>query len=212
MAAQQENIMRFMNAKEKARKLIQMDALGEIDKVRNKAVSEGKLSYSETDDSQLLESAPQQQIPQNTQPMQQTIVRNNNLPPEILESMMSNKIDTSSLGNGISSTGSILDQLNGITKGKLLENAKQKNEKPKQIVNEEKLPSTIDYSVIKSIVEDCMRKYSSSIKKSIINENKKINEDNSLQAMKIGNKFSFITKNGDLYEANLKFIKNVNKQ
>ena len=60
------------------------------------------------------------------------------------------------------------------------------------------------------IVEDCMRKYTSALKKSILSESK-INENvGTLQAMKIGDKFSFITSNGDLYEAKLTFIKNMN--
>ena len=64
--------------------------------------------------------------------------------------------------------------------------------------------------MIKMIVEDCMKKYTSALKKSMINESK--NSDDSLKAMKIGDKFSFITKNGDLYEAELKFVKNINKK
>ena len=71
--------------------------------------------------------------------------------------------------------------------------------------------SNVDYSMIKMIVEECMRKYVGSLKKTILNESKS-NSSDELQAMKIGDKFSFITKNGDLYEAELKFIKNLNNK
>ena len=46
MANVDENISRFMNAKERARKLIQMDANGTLDEVKKNAESNGKLSYS----------------------------------------------------------------------------------------------------------------------------------------------------------------------
>ena len=57
-----------------------------------------------------------------------------------------------------------------------------------------------------------MRKYSSALKKTIINESKTTSNEGTLKAMKVGDKFSFITDNGDLYEAKLTFIKNINKK
>ena len=216
MATQEENIKRFMLAKEKAKKLIQMDVNGEIDKVKAN-LNENNFSIND-ENIQYLDSVPQQQQPQEIKMQsipQQNVVKNNKLPVEILESMVKNKIDTSTLGNGISSNGSILDQLDSFTRGKLLKenNPKPNNNKTQQKVTEQvqSVSQPIDYSIIKMIVEEAIRKYSTAMKKSILSESKKLNEDNSLQAMKIGNKFSFITKNGDLYEANLKFIKNINK-
>ena len=61
--------------------------------------------------------------------------------------------------------------------------------------------------MIKMIVEDCMRKYSSALKKHILTENKTTQDSGTLQAMKIGNKFSFIDSKGNLYEATLKKVK-----
>ena len=216
MANQEENIKRFMLAKEKARKLIQMDANGEIDKVKSN-IDESKFSIND-DNIQYLDSTPQQQQPQEIRMQsvpQQNVVKNSKLPTEILESMMNNKIDTSSLGNGISPNGSILDQLNTFTNGKLLKENKPKptikNTVQKVVEQTSQVSQPVDYSMIKMIVDEAIRKYSNAMKKTMLTESKKLNEDNSLQAMKIGNKFSFITKNGDLYEANLKFIKNINK-
>ena len=57
-----------------------------------------------------------------------------------------------------------------------------------------------------------MRKYTSALKKSILNESKNADTNGTLKAMKVGDKFSFITDNGDLYEAKLTFIKNLNKK
>jgi hypothetical protein len=71
----------------------------------------------------------------------------------------------------------------------------------------------VDYSLIKTIVESTMKKYLGAYMKKYLNEGKIINENSSeLKAIKLGNKFSFITDNGDLYEAKLVFKKNINKK
>ena len=62
--------------------------------------------------------------------------------------------------------------------------------------------------MIKNIVESAVKKYISSATKKIINEN--TDKGGQLKAMKIGDKFSFITDNGDIYEAKLTFKKNIN--
>jgi hypothetical protein len=94
------------------------------------------------------------------------------------------------------------------------EETKSQTQQPqKQIVEttQQTNNSNVDYSMIKMIVEECMRKYVGTLKKTILNESK-TSSNGELQAMKIGDKFSFITKNGDLYEAELKFIKNLNNK
>ena len=71
----------------------------------------------------------------------------------------------------------------------------------------------VDYSLIKTIVEDCIRKYAGSITKKILSEQKNQQSlTDQLKAIRIGESFTFITSNGDLYEAELKFKKNINKQ
>lgn len=131
-------------------------------------------------------------------------IRNTKLPNEIFESMTKNYIDTKPLSNGMPELGgSVLDNI------KIQQPKRKLNEvvQPTQQVN-----SNVDYSLIKTIVEDCVKKYTSALKKSIINESKEINENKNgtLQAMKIGDKFSFIDNEGNLYEAKLTFIKNIN--
>lgn len=209
MAASEESIKRFMMAQDRAKKLIQMDVNGGFKQYEQKARENAEMSLKE-------DSIPQYQ----SQPQQQTmsynqetlnIKSNSKLPKEILESFKTKQIDPSPLGYGVSS--SILDEVNYRTQGKLY--AEETNKLPQaklkqQIVENTQIPATIDYSIIKMIVEDCMKKYVSSLKKTIINESKNSNDE--LQALKLGDKFSFITKNGDLYEAELKFIKNLNNK
>lgn len=58
----------------------------------------------------------------------------------------------------------------------------------------------VDYSLIKTIVEDCMKKYVSTIKKSLINESK----NSSLELMtQNGNTFKFVTTDGKVFEGEL---------
>lgn len=215
------NMNRFLAIKDKARKIMQMDRSGELDKIRDNAARSGKLSMNEGIEpvaEMPMNAYPQtpqmsqmpQYIPQ-TQPMG---MGNSKLPSAILESFKNKQIDTSVMG--LSTTGSVLDRINFNTQGALFEQTQPKQEvKEVKVVTEQTQPTvstSVDYSMIKMIVEECMRKYSSALKKTIINESKTTSNEGTLKAMKVGDKFSFITDNGDLYEAKLTFIKNINKK
>lgn len=150
------------------------------------------------DESSFAQPTQQQFVPQQVAGGQ----INSRLPREIIESMTNNPIDTSVLNPN----QSILDRV-GIT-------AKQQAPKKKStsVIKEEVVQQTgsqIDYSLIKSIVEECVRKYTGALSKKILKESKENSSE--LKAMKVGNKFSFITENGDVYEATLKFKKNINE-
>lgn len=136
-----------------------------------------------------------------------------NLPKAILESITSNPIDASGMEGG-----SVLDT---IEKPEFMEKAH------KQIIKNERAPmpklseqlnqnktvnnSSVDYSLIKLIVEDTIKKYAGAITKKILTENKNnlVSEENNITTLRIGDKFQFLTENGDLYVAKLKFIKNI---
>ena len=192
------NINSFILAKDRARKLIQMDANGTLGKVKQKAINENKITYSTNGD---VNVAPMDV----DQPTQYNEVPNNfksksKLPTEILESFKKNPPSAQQ------QQGSVLDMLQQRSGGQIFKEEKQP-------IMEQPQPSTtanVDYSMIKMIVEECMRKYTTALKKSILSENKNNETCGTLQAMKIGDKFSFITSNGDLYEAKLTFVKNIN--
>ena len=180
MGQMEENIQRFINSQDKARKLIQMDARGELDNKKYK--EKAKEAYS------IAENATYVDTPKATPQFAYSQPRANSqskLPKEILESFSNNPIDTSCFGVETS----ILDKLNIVPPKKVVNEVKQ--ETKKEIVTEQTTNTNIDYSMIKLIVEDCIKKYTSALKKSIINENKVNENNNTLQAMKIGNKFSF---------------------
>lgn len=73
--------------------------------------------------------------------------------------------------------------------------------------------SAVDYSLVKTIVEDIVKKYSIALKKNILAETKNITQtDNTGQVklLKIGKSFQFLDDDGNIYEAVLKYKGNVN--
>lgn len=122
------------------------------------------------------------------------------LPKEILESFSKNYIDQSAFDPRLANLGDIKPQ------------PKPQQMERKQINEVKNVGSAVDYEIIKSIVESTVKKYMGALSKKIINESKQ-NNDNGIAAVQfLGDKFSFITKNGDLYEATLKFKQNLNKK
>ena len=112
------------------------------------------------------------------------------LPQEILESFRK----TPSLSGEINAHQNTLNNLN-ITIPK----------QPTQIVKENlynHTVSNIDYSLIKTIVNECISSHMENIKQTLINES-------TIKGFTIkdGNKVQFLSKNGDLYEGELKLKK-----
>ena len=88
---------------------------------------------------------------------------------------------------------------------------KNSNNLPTQKVLNEQTTNGVDYGLIKTIIESAVKKYANALNKRIISENKSTAKGNisELKAMKIGNKFSFISENGDIYEAKLVYKGNI---
>lgn len=207
--------MDFNNLLERAGSLIQKDISGELDSIARNKIQDGTLTYSEDDtmaspsrplsEAEMVEMRSSNSYQQQVSPTMKT-----KLPKEIVESMINNPIDTSPLDT----TQSILDQMN-IKPRKVAQS--QQNAKQRQTITEQAQQSQpiqyqqpqIDYSLIKTIVEDCVKKYTGALSKKLLAESKGSN-NSQLKAMKIGEKFSFITADGDVYEATLKFKKNIN--
>lgn len=198
---EENSIERFMSNKDKVLRLMEMDRSGELNKYRT---ADNLRKYEENIDNPTYSSREiSNERISNTL---NSTNRKSKLPMAIIESFKENPLDNNE---------SILDEIDKKSNGKLYTEAN--NIRKKEMIVETPRQQTIqttqnvDYSMIKMIVEDCLRKQLSSIKKTIIsegigNQNNNLGE---LKAMKIGNKFSFITENGDVYEAKLKFIKNI---
>lgn len=205
------------NVLQRAKRLTDMEATGQINQIAENARNNGKINYDPS-------STDVQYIPENTsQPMQSfqptqnySVPRNaSSMPKEILESFQTNPINTDV--PGMNPNSSILDQL-GITGENIQPQPKQSPSAKRQIVRENIVPqqsfsqgnTSVDYSLIKDIIENAVKKYVGAYTKKILSENKQLLEtSNKLSALQIGDKFSFVTENGDLYRAKLEFVKNI---
>ena len=174
MANIEENSARFLSNQDSIRRLMKMDSNGKMSQLVNDARTSGKLSMSD-DGMPTVASSPsvgggqhltEAQIPNKPMPQYTAPIgkRNSKLPMEIIESFNTTQIDTSVLGLGTS--GSILDRINFNTNGQLFKETPQQQviaeSKPEVKVITEQAPvvtSSVDYSMIKMIVEECMRKY-----------------------------------------------------
>lgn len=137
---------------------------------------------------------PQMQVPVQTQTP--TMV-NKGLPREILESFSSNYIDQSVFDPN----RSVLDRI-GVTNGQQQITETVQTYQPVQ----QTAGGNVDYELIKSIVESAVKKYVNALGKKVINEN------NDLSMIQVGEKkINLVTKSGDIYEAQLKFVKNIKK-
>ena len=196
----------------RAKRITQMDVNGQLNEVANRARENGKMEYNDENIQYLQEN----QVPkaQSVQSMPNTIhaPKRNGIPKEIFESFSKNQIDTSPLNVSTS----ILDQI-GITKKQAVQSKKAtltENKQPVRNVASEQNISTntgVDYSLIRMIVEDAVKKSMASLSKKMLTESKK-NLNEQVKIINIGDKFSFVTDNGDLYEAKLVFKKNIKKK
>lgn len=121
------------------------------------------------------------------------------LPKEILESFAKDYIDQSAFDPRLANLGDIDIPKQPVQKKQIVEQAKPS------------VGGSVDYEIIKSIVEGTVKKYMGALSKKLINEAKQSNDNGIAAVQFLGDKFSFITKNGDLYEATLKFKQNLNE-
>ena len=162
-------------------------------------------NYSDDNSEERLYAAMDKQMEQYTgnrqQPMQmsQTPAQvNKNLPKEILESFSTNYIDQSIFDPN----RSVLDKL-GISG----DNLQKQNESVQQPVMNG--GGKVDYEIIKNIVEGAVKKYVNALGKKMLTENKSTNLDE-INAIQITDKkIAIVTKNGNLFEGKLEFVKNI---
>lgn len=70
----------------------------------------------------------------------------------------------------------------------------------------------IDYSLIRMMIDESIKKYTSQLKKTIINESKEKNNGGLQMMTKQGNTFRFITEDGKIYEAKMTYKGNLNEK
>ena len=144
------------------------------------------------------------QMQQNMMPMQAPVqtptMANKGLPREILESFSNNYIDQSVFDPN----RSVLDRI-GVTNGQQQVTETVQTYQPVQPI-QQNVGGNVDYELIKTIVESAVKKYVNALGKKVLTEN------NDLSMIQIGEKkINIVNKNGDIFEAQLKFVKNIKK-
>ena len=163
--------------------------------------SEDKL-YSAMDN-QMKQFTETRNIQQQPQVISQMPMNpNSKLPKEILESFSKNYIDQSAFDPNKSVLDSlkIAPEASNIKEGVIYQpQAQQANQST----------AKVDYELIKNIVEGAVKKYVNALGKKMLNEN----NGNDLSMIQLGGKkLNLITRDGNVFEAELKFIKNINKK
>lgn len=139
----------------------------------------------------------QMQQPIMQTPVQTPTMVNKGLPREILESFSNNYIDQSVFDPN----RSVLDRI-GVTNGQQQITETVQTYQPVQ----QNVGGNVDYELIKTIVESAVKKYVNALGKKVLTEN------NDLNMIQVGEKkINLVTKSGDIYEAQLKFVKNIKK-
>ena len=191
-------VERIKAAREKSLRLMQMDADGTLDKY----LKEGKVQRNTQ-----ASEAPMQPQPRQTRPIDTSRLSESakHIPREILESFATNKIDDSALLDGVFDSQNALSMLDeGVQarpKAKVTESVQTQ---PIQQV----LTQSVDYPMIRTIVEDVVRKQIGALSKKMLNESK----TSDISTITLGKTFKFLAKNGDIYDAKLQKIGNINEQ
>ncbi len=212
------------NAMSRAAKLMQLESNGTIDKIAKdpnfKANINNSLENGDVLTEQLMTTSRDRKV---QAPMAGMAMGENasNVPAAIREAFMNNPIDDSSLyaAFGEQGDGRSISFLDEMVAPKPQTQIVQPNQDVRQIVNEginyqqpqTQMPQQIDYPLIKTIVEEIVRKYAVSLNKKIIAENKQPQATNQVNTIALGETFKFLAKNGDLYECTMRKVSNINK-
>lgn len=212
------------NAMSRAAKLMQLESNGTLDKIASDPNFKANINNSLENDSIMTKDMMTTSFDRKTQaPTTSMKMGENaaNVPQAIREAFMSNPIDDSMLYNAITTQGDgrELDFLNEMVEMPQQQpQIVQPTQNVRQIVNEgmgyqTAQPSQqIDYPMIRTIVEEIVRKYAISLKKNVLSENKQTQPINQVNTIALGETFKFLTKNGDIYECTMKKVANINKK
>ena len=142
-----------------------------------------------------------------------------NVPAAIREAFMSNPIDYGSLGGGMDGDLSFLTEGLDLMQQPQTQQVVTPPQNIRQIVNEgvqqQYAPQPqmqyttapqIDYPMIRTIVEEIVRKYAVSLNKKIVNEGK----GSEINTIALGKNFRFLASDGTIYECVMKKVGNVN--
>lgn len=226
MANEVDKRAKLQNAMSKAKKLMQLESNGTLDKIA--AAHKDGINATLTDPSGEMLTEGLMTTSRNRQttapmPTRQQIGQNaSNMPKAILEEFMSNPIDDSALYAALGEQGDGRS-LSFLTEGMDTMQPAQTVVPPqnvRQIVNEgmgqqyvqqPQVMQSIDYPMIRTIVEEIVRKYAVSLNKKIMNESKQTATPSQVNTIALGETFKFLDNNGNVYECTMKKVSNINE-
>ena len=203
----------LQSAMSRASKLMKLESNGTLDKIAS--ANQGRINESLIDTTGDITTQSMMTTARNRQTQAPMVggamgVGAENVPSVIRESFMSNPIDTSALYQGLGD-GKDMSFITEMIQPKQKVSAPSAQE-IRQIVNEgapqQQTSQQIDYPMIRTIVEEIVRKYAVSLKNKIISENKET--PTTLNTLTIGKNFKFLDNAGNIYECTMKKIGNIN--
>lgn len=198
-------LSKLKDALGKASKLMSMDKNGTISKIAESKRDSINTSLNDSTVSteSMMTARPQRnmtEVPRNV---------NSNIPRAIVESFSKNPIDTSMIGSIGGSSNSVLDTIGIQEQARTVQPQNTSSTIQEQHTVQTQVQG-IDYPMIRTIVEDIVRKYTSSLSKKMLSESK--GNVNELTTMTLGKSFKFLDRQGNIYEATLKKIGNINNK
>lgn len=182
------------------------DAYSMVTSFNNTSSSQQMINEDYTDNSEdrlgaAMDNRMQQFMAKRQQQPMPTMQTTSSMPKEIIESFSKNYIDQTAFNPN----KSVLDTLGmtGDTLQPLVE-----NEQTQRNVNSS--GGKVDYEIIKGIVEGAVKKYVTALGKKMLTENKSSINLDEINAIQITDKkIAIVTKEGNLFEGKLKFVKNI---
>lgn len=221
MANEVDKRARLQSAMSKAAKLMQLESNGTLDKIaaaHKDGISSSLDGGVMTEELMTTSRDRSKQGPIVGRQMGENA---SNVPAAIREAFMTNPIDDSTLYEALGEQGDGRS-LSFLTEGLAPKQQPQQVAQPqniRQIVNEGmgtqqyvqqpqmQVTQQVDYPMIRTIVEEIVRKYAVSLNKKIINEGKQT--PSQVNTIAIGKSFRFLAENGDIYECSMKKVGNV---
>lgn len=209
------------SAMSRAAKLMQLESNGTLDKIaaaHKDGINSSLDGDITTQDLMTTARNRKTEAPMITREMGENA---SNVPAAIREAFMNNPIDESSLYGAFTAGGDgSLDFLNEMAMPQQQPQITQPTQDVRQIVNEgmgytsssqPQVSAQIDYPMIRTIVEEIVRKYAVSLKKNILAESKQ-NGINEVNTIALGETFKFLTKDGTIYECTMRKVGNINNK
>ena len=203
----EERKARIAAARSNSLRLMKMDANGTLDKMlegKSGDIHDSLISEDANVTTESLMSSKRQDRMQSV-PTGRMGVAAANVPSVIRESFQSQP----PVSEGMT-TSSVLDDVfnldivqPSVTKP-IMEEVQRPQQQQIQTIN-----SGVDYPMIRTIVEDIVRKYAQSLKKNVLNESTGGAEVNTIA---LGKTFKFLDNKGNIYECTMKKVGNINNK